>query len=142
MCKLSATMPPMPDYRLGEAADILGVSVDTLRRWADSGRLTMDRTEGGQRIIEGSDLARLAQEQARYDEPQGFGAQSARNRFPGIVTRVLRDTVMAQVEMQAGPHRVVSLMSCEAADELGLAPGVRALAAVKATNVVIELPAP
>jgi len=132
----------MPDYRLGEAADILGVSVDTLRRWADSGRLTMDRTEGGQRIIEGSDLARLAQEQARYDEPQGFGAQSARNRFPGIVTRVLRDTVMAQVEMQAGPHRVVSLMSCEAADELGLAPGVRALAAVKATNVVIELPAP
>jgi molybdopterin-binding protein len=135
-------MPAMPDYRLGEAAEILGVSPDTLRRWADSGRLAIDRTEGGQRIIEGSDLARLAQELGRYDEPQTFGAQSARNRFPGIVTRVLRDTVMAQVELQAGPHRVVSLMSCEAADELGLAPGVRALAAVKATNVVIELPAP
>ena len=135
-------MRPMPDYRLGEAAEILGVSSDTLRRWADSGRLAIDRTEGGQRIIEGSGLARLAQELGRYDEPQAFGAQSARNHFPGIVTRVLRDTVMAQVEMQAGPHRVVSLMSCEAADELGLAPGVRALAAVKATNVVIELPSP
>jgi len=135
-------MPRMPDYRLGEAADILGVSSDTMRRWADGGRLTVDRTEGGQRIIEGSDLARLAKELGRYDEPQAFGAQSARNRFPGIVTRVLRDKVMAQVEMQAGPHRVVSLMSCEAADELGLAPGVRALAAVKATNVVIELPSP
>ena len=132
----------MTEYRLGEAADILGVSTDTLRRWADDGRLSIARTEGGQRIIDGGDLARLAQELGREDEPRAFGAQSARNRFPGIVTRVVRDKVMAQVEMQAGPYRVVSLLSSEAADELGLEPGVRASAAVKATNVVIELPAP
>jgi|SRR5918999_2992436 molybdopterin-binding protein len=132
----------MTEYRLGEAADILGVSTDTLRRWADDGRLSIARTEGGQRIIDGGDLARLAQELGREDEPRAFGAQSARNRFPGIVTRVVRDKVMAQVEMQAGPYRVVSLLSSEAADELGLEPGVRATAAVKATNVVIELPAP
>jgi molybdopterin-binding protein len=135
-------MSAMPAYRLGEAADILGVSTDTLRRWADDGRLSIARTEGGQRIIDGGDLARLAQELGREDEPRAFGAQSARNRFPGIVTRVVRDKVMAQVEMQAGPYRVVSLLSSEAADELGLEPGVRATAAVKATSVVIELPAP
>jgi molybdopterin-binding protein len=135
-------MSAMPAYRLGEAADILGVSTDTLRRWADDGRLSIARTEGGQRIVDGGDLARLAQELGREDEPRAFGAQSARNRFPGIVTRVVRDKVMAQVEMQAGPYRVVSLLSSEAADELGLEPGVRATAAVKATSVVIELPAP
>jgi molybdopterin-binding protein len=130
----------MAEYRLGEAADILGVSVDTLRRWADGGRLETERTSGGHRIVQGPQLARLASELGRFHEPETITAQSARNRFPGIVTRVIRDKVMSQVEMQAGPHRIVSLMSTEAADELGLAPGVRALAAVKATNVVIELP--
>ena len=130
----------MSEYRLGQAAEILGVGVDTLRRWADGGRLATERTRGGHRIVQGRDLARLAAELGRFQESGPISAQSARNRLPGIVTRVVRDKVMAQVEMQAGPHRVVSLMSTEAADELGLAPGVRALAAIKATNVVIELP--
>jgi molybdopterin-binding protein len=128
------------EYRLGQAAEILGVSVDTLRRWADEGRLATERTQGGHRLVEGAELAGLAAQLGRFEEPEAITAQSARNRFPGIVTRVIRDKVMSQVEMQAGPHRVVSLMSTEAADELGLAPGVRALAAVKATNVVVELP--
>jgi molybdopterin-binding protein len=129
------------DYRIGTAAELLGVSVDTIRRWADSGRLRTARTEGGQRMVSGADLARLATELADTPEPDIVAARSARNRFPGIVTNVLRDTVMAQVEIQAGPHRIVSLMSREAADELGLEPGVLAVAAVKATNVVVELPA-
>jgi molybdopterin-binding protein len=128
------------EYRLGQAAEILGVSVDTLRRWADEGRLATERTRGGHRLVDGAELAGLAAQLGRFHEPEAITAQSARNRFPGIVTRVIRDKVMSQVEMQAGPHRVVSLMSTEAADELGLSPGVRALAAVKATNVVIELP--
>ena len=130
----------MAEYRLGQAAEILGVGVDTLRRWADEGRVATARTPGGHRTVKGPDLAGLAASLGHFHEPESITAQSARNRFPGIVTRVIRDKVMAQVEMQAGPHRVVSLMSTEAADELGLAPGVRALAAVKATNVVIELP--
>jgi molybdopterin-binding protein len=131
----------MPGYRIGQAATLLGVSVDTVRRWADAGRLSIERTEGGQRIVDGAELARLAMEFGDALEPQEFAAQSARNRFTGIVTRVMRDKVMAQVEMQAGPFRVVSLMSREAAEELGLEPGVVAVAAVKATNVVVELPA-
>lgn len=130
----------MSSYRIGQAAEILGVGVDTLRRWADDGRLRTTRTGGGQRVVNGTELARVAREFAEAPEPVAFTAQSARNRFPGIVTRVLKDKVVAQVEIQAGPHRVVSLMTREAADELGLAPGVRAVAAVKATNVVVELP--
>lgn len=129
-------------YRIGQAAELLGVSTDTVRRWADSGRLRTRRTEGGRRMIDGADLARFAVELAeRAEEPDAVAARSARNRFPGIVTRVVKDKVAAQVEMQAGPHRVVSLMTREAADELGLAPGVLAVAAVKATNVVVEIPA-
>jgi molybdopterin-binding protein len=131
----------MPRYRIGRAAELLGVSADTLRRWADAGRLATERTEGGHRTVDGADLARFATEFADIPEPDVVAARSARNRFTGLVTRVVKDTVMAQVEMQAGPFRVVSLMSREAADELGLAPGMLAVAAVKATNVVIELPA-
>jgi molybdopterin-binding protein len=131
----------MPRYRIGRAAELLGVSADTLRRWADAGRLATERTEGGHRTVDGADLARFATELADIPEPDVVAARSARNRFTGLVTRVVKDTVMAQVEMQAGPFRVVSLMSREAADELGLAPGMLAVAAVKATNVVIELPA-
>ncbi|MBA2751916.1 MAG: helix-turn-helix transcriptional regulator [Actinobacteria bacterium] len=127
-------------YRPGEVAELLGVSVDTVRRWGDSGRVRMTRTSGGQRMVDGADLARFLREQPTPPEPEAIVGQSARNRFPGIVTRVLTDKVMAQVEIQAGPHRVVSLMTREAADELGLAPGVMAVAAVKATTVVIELP--
>ncbi|HET9050763.1 MAG TPA: helix-turn-helix transcriptional regulator [Candidatus Dormibacteraeota bacterium] len=130
----------MPRYRIGQAADVLGVSTDTVRRWADGGRLPTVRTDGGQRLVEGEALAALAAQIGGGHRPAPIYSESARNRFEGIVTRVIKDTVMAQVDMQAGPHRIVSLMSREAADELGLAPGVRAVAAVKATNVVVELP--
>jgi molybdopterin-binding protein len=130
----------MPSYRPGQAAELLGVSVDTVRRWADTGKLPTRRSAGGQRVIDGADLARFLADRPAAAEPELIAARSARNRFPGIVTRVERDTVTALVEIQAGPHRVVSLMTREAADELGLAPGDRAVAAVKATNVVVEVP--
>jgi molybdopterin-binding protein len=129
----------MPSYRIGQAAELLGVSVDTVRRWVDSGRITATRTEGGRRLIDGAALAAFALELTPEHEPDVIIGRSARNRFPGIVTRVLKDKVAAQVEIQAGPHRIVSLMTREAADELGLAPGVLAVAAVKSTNVVVEI---
>ncbi len=124
---------------MGQAADLLGVSADTLRRWADAGRLTTRRTEGGHRVVDGADLASLATELAEGDRDDGLRV-SARNRFVGLVTRVRADTVMAQVEIQSGPHRIVSLISTEAVEELGLEPGVLATAVVKSTNVVVELP--
>jgi molybdopterin-binding protein len=123
-----------------QAAELLGVSDDTVRRWADAGRLTTTVGESGRRVVEGEVLARFAQSLSREQEPGTIVSESARNRFPGIVTRVVKDTVMAQVELQAGGHRLVSLMTREAADELGLAPGVLAVAVVKATNVVVNLP--
>ena len=122
-------------------ADLLGVSVDTVRRWSDSGRLPTRRGSRGQRIIDGTDLVRFLETTPRAPEPETFVGQSARNRFTGIVTKVHRDSVVATVEIQAGPHRVVSLMTAEAVDDLGLAPGVLAVAAVKSTNVVVEVPA-
>jgi len=121
------------NFKVGEAARLLGVSDDTVRRWAESGRLTLSGTPA---TIDGVELAALAVELG--NEAQS-STSSARNRFTGIVTRVTKDTVMAQVELQAGPFRVVSLISREAADELGLAPGVLATASVKATNVGVEL---
>lgn len=137
----------MPTYAVKEAADLLGVSDDTIRRWIDTGRLPMaDRAErGGRVLVDGAALARFAQRlaaQAPTPEARPVVSESARNRFTGLVTRVVRDTVMAQVDIQAGPHRFVSLMSREAADELGLEPGVLAVAAVKSTNVVVEVPGP
>ena len=126
--------------RIAEAAELLGVSEDTVRRWADAGRLETTQLPSGRQGIEGRVLAEAAQRLAETTEPGPVVAQSARNRFKGIVTRVIRDNVMAQVELQAGPFRVVSLMSAEAADELGLEPGVVAVAAVKSTNVVVEIP--
>lgn len=130
----------MATYRLREAAELLGVSDDTLRRWADAGRVATITDEGGRRAIDGVELARFAEANAVAVPDTGpVTRESARNRFVGIVTRVLRDTVMAQVELQCGPYRVVSLMSREAADELGLEPGVSAIAAVKSTSVVIEI---
>lgn len=130
----------MPTYRLAEAADLLGVSIDSVRRWADQGRFTPTSTEQGRTAIEGDDLARLARERAHLpDDGSGPAHASARNRMRGIVTAVTRDTVMAQVEMCCGPYRVVSLLSSEAVDDLGLEPGAVATAIVKATNVVVEV---
>jgi molybdopterin-binding protein len=130
----------VPTYRIREAAQLLGVSDDSLRRWAEGGRLATTTDDTGRQVVDGAELARFAEEHAGPVPPVGTVSQeSARNRFVGLVTRVVRDTVMAQVEMQCGPYRVVSLMSREAADELGLAPGVTAVAAVKATNVVVEV---
>ena len=132
----------MATYRIKQAAELLGVSDDTVRRWADSGRLRTT-TEGSRQVVDGEELAKLAQEVAASGErpdPGPVVSASARNRFVGLVTRVVRDTVMAQVEVQSGPHRIVSLMSREAADELRLEPGVLAIASVKSTNVVVELP--
>ncbi|MEP7178009.1 MAG: TOBE domain-containing protein [Pseudonocardiales bacterium] len=132
----------MANFRIREAAELLGVSDDTLRRWADAGRVSTFE-EDGRRVIGGAELAQLAQEVAASAAVGGarrIVGESARNQFVGLVTNVVRDTVMAQVDIQAGPHRVVSLMSREAADELELEPGVIAVASVKATNVVVELP--
>jgi len=128
-------------FRLGQAAELLGVSPDTVRRWVDAGDLEAVRTAGGQRAIPGPALAAFARSLALAPPPPTIASASARNRFVGIVTAVTRDKVMAQVEMVSGPHRVVSLMSREAADQLCLEPGVRAVASVKATNVVVEIPA-
>lgn len=130
----------MTDIRISQAAQLLGVSSDTLRRWIDSGRLTARTGRSGRMSVDGVELARFASEAARPIELPSVAAESARNRFTGIVTKVVKDRVMAQVEIQAGPHRLVSLLSKEAADELGLQPGVIAVAAVKATNVIVELP--
>ncbi|MEO7061920.1 MAG: TOBE domain-containing protein [Lapillicoccus sp.] len=133
----------MPTFRVREAADLLGVSDDTVRRWVDAGRLPVTADPSGRQAIEGAALAAFAQElaaSAERPDPGPVHSESARNRFVGLVTRVVRDTVMAQVELQSGGHRIVSLMSREAADDLRLEPGVLAIAAVKSTNVVIEVP--
>lgn len=135
----------MTTYRVAEAADLLGVSTDTLRRWIDAGRLPATTGDDGRAAVRGADLATFAKELAEAG-PDGVthaaraNSVSARNRLRGIVTAVKKDTVMAQVEMVCGPYRMVSLMSSEAADELGLEPGVLAIASVKSTNVVVELP--
>ena len=124
----------MTQLRISEVATLLGVSDDTVRRWIDSGRLTAS-TGPGPTTVPGREVAGLMRESA--PELPHLNV-SARNRFPGIVTRVEKDGVMALVEIQAGPHRVISLMSKEAAEELGLEPGVRAAASIKATNVIVE----
>ena len=126
----------MAQYRISEVASLLGVSPDTARRLADSGKLGKARSGTGERVVEGVALARYVASQPA--ELSADGA-SARNHFPGIVTSVTKDKVMAQVEIQAGRFRVVSLISREAADELGLEPGIRAIAVVKATNVGVEV---
>lgn len=134
-----ATAPAGP-YRLVEAAEVLGVSDDTVRRWADQGRFTTTRTSTNALAIDGGDLARLATELADHPEHRHPGTTSARNQLRGIVTAAKRDGVMAQIELCCGPYRVVSLMSREAADDLDLHPGRIAVASVKATNVIVELP--
>ena len=130
----------MTTYKVGQVADLLGVSSDTVRRWADGGRLRMQRRSGGERLIDGADLARFLTETAPTIEQDPIVSESARNRFPGIVTKVEKEGLVAIVHIQAGPHRVVSLMTREAADELALEPGDLAVAVVKSTNVVVEVP--
>jgi molybdopterin-binding protein len=129
----------MAMFRIGEVAALLKVSSDTVRRWVDAGRLPASRDKDGARLVDGVDLAALARNRAVADRAGGSPLSSARNRLNGIVTDVMRDTVMAQVEITAGPYRVVSLMSREAADELGLQVGVLAIAVIKSTNVVVEV---
>lgn len=130
----------MPQIRIREAALFLGVSDDTVRRWIDQGALVSAKDDAGRGVVDGLSLARLARENAVLPvDPSEIG-RSARNRFVGIVTDITMDTVMAQVELQCGPHRVVSLMSSEAVRELGLELGSTAIAVVKATTVLIETP--
>jgi molybdopterin-binding protein len=129
-----------PALRIGQAAEVLGVSVDTIRRWAADGTLRTTRTDGGQRLVSASEVRRLLDTRRKATPQRTIVAQSARNRFPGVVTKVESDRVAATVEVQAGPHRLVSLLTAEAVRELKLAPGVQVIAVVKATNVMIDLP--
>jgi molybdopterin-binding protein len=129
----------MVDYGVGEAAGVLGVSPDTVRRWIDDGRLAATRTDSGRRRVDGVVLARFAQSLYQGPDPVMASRESARNRFTGIVTKVVTDKVMAHVEIQAGPFRVVSLISREAVEDMDLAPGLIVDAIVKATSVSIEI---
>jgi molybdopterin-binding protein len=126
--------------RIGQAAELLGVSVETIRRWEADGRLATTRTGGGQRLVPIADVSRLIAERRRATADPTIVAQSARNRFAGIVTSIRRDDIVAQVEVMAGPHRLVSLMTAEAVDELDLKVGDRAVCVVKATQVIVEVP--
>lgn len=127
----------MAGYRIGEAAKLLGVQVETLRRWEREGTLTVERTPGGQRLVPEAEVARLLAERRAVKPAPSH--TSRRNAFPGVITKVTRDKVSALVELQAGPHRVISLITREAADELGLKPGMEAVATVKATSVMVEV---
>jgi molybdopterin-binding protein len=130
----------VPQFRISEAAGLLGISDDTVRRWVDLGKLSVGRDGSNRWVIDGAELAQFIRETASAARDPSEVRRSARNRFVGLVTSVVQDSVMAQVEMQCGPHRVVSLMSSEAVQELGLEPGVLADAVIKATNVVVETP--
>ena len=131
---------PAGRIRVGQAAEMLQVSVETLRRWETEGRLRMERSEGGQRLVDIGEVSRLIDERRKGAIDRPIVAQSARNRFPGIVTRIEADRVAAVVEVIAGPHRMVSLMTAEAVEELGLKVGDEAVCVVKATNVIVEVP--
>jgi molybdopterin-binding protein len=126
--------------RVGQAAEMLGVSIETLRRWDTEGRIRMERSAGGQRRVAIAEVSRLLDERRRSTADRPIVAQSARNRFPGVVTRVELDAVAAVVEVMAGPHRLVSLVTAEAVRELGLKVGDEVVCIVKATNVMVEIP--
>ncbi len=126
--------------RVGQASEMLGVSVDTLRRWELEGRLAMTRTKGRQRLVSLTEVSRLLAERRRTASDRPIVAQSARNRFPGVVTRIRSDGVAAVVEVLAGPHRLVSLLTAEAVEDLGLQVGDEAVCVVKSTDVIVEVP--
>jgi molybdopterin-binding protein len=126
--------------RIGQAAELLGIGIDTLRRWESDGRLTTIRSEGGQRLVPIAEVSRLLAERRRTTPDRPIVAQSARNRFTGIVTRIERDGVVAVVEVLAGPHRLVSLMTAEAVDDMDLRVGAEAVCVIKATQVIVEIP--
>ena len=133
--------PVVSLIRVGQAAEMLGVTVDTMRRWEAEGRLHMERSGGGQRLVALADVTRLLAERRKTGAERSIVGGSARNRFPGIVTRIEKDRVAAVVEVIAGPHRMVSLMTAEAVDEMALKVGDEAVCVVKATNVIVEVPA-
>ncbi|CAM3197514.1 TOBE domain-containing protein [Nocardioides dubius] len=129
----------MPQLRISEAAAHLGVSADTLRRWIDRGTLTAHHDDSGRLCVDGHEVALAARAHYAPVAPAEGHRSSARNRMVGLVTQITRDTVMAQVEIQCGPHRIVSLMSSESVDDLGLEPGSVAVATIKSTNVIVEV---
>jgi molybdopterin-binding protein len=126
--------------RVGQAAEMLGVSIETIRRWGDDGTIRLERSTGGQRVVAIAEVSRLLEERRRSKVDRPIVAQSARNRFPGVITRIERDTVAAVVEVMAGPHRLVSMLTAEAVIELGLKVGDEVVGVVKSTNVIIEIP--
>jgi molybdopterin-binding protein len=128
--------------RVGQAADMLGVSIETLRRWGDDGTIHVERSAGGHRVVSIEEVTRLLAERRRSAPDRPIVAQSARNRFPGVVTRVERDRVAAVVEVMAGPHRLVSLLTAESVTELGLKVGDEVVCVVKSTDVIVEIPQP
>lgn len=130
----------MTQIRIKDASRFLGVSDDTVRRWVDTGVLASEKDGGGRTVVDALAVARLARENAVLPADPSEIGRSARNRLVGVVTEIIADTVMAQVELQCGPHRIVSLMSSEAVRELGLEPGSVAIAVMKATNVIVETP--
>ena len=127
--------------RVGQAAEMLQVAIETLRRWESEGRLRVTRSSGGQRLVPVTEVTRLLAERRTQAPERPIVSGSARNRFPGIVTRIEKDRVAAVVEIIAGPHRMVSLMTAEAVEEMRLKVGDEAICVVKATNVIVELPA-
>jgi molybdopterin-binding protein len=129
----------MSHLRVAEAASLLGVSSDTVRRAVDAGRLTATRDDAGRMVLDGAELAGYAQRTAQAAEA-GTGTSSPRNQMRGLVTRILSDTVMSQVDVQAGPFRLVSLLSTEAVQELGLEVGSVVVASIKSTHVTVGLP--
>jgi molybdopterin-binding protein len=136
----TAESAPDRHLRPGQAAEMLGVTVDTLRRWEAEGRLAVDRTGGGQRRVPIDEVVRLLRERRRANPDPRATTQSARNHFAGVVTRIDADRVAAVVEVLAGPHRIVSLMTAEAVIEMGLKVGDPAVCVIKATNVIVEAP--
>jgi molybdopterin-binding protein len=134
------TEPHIAGLRIGQAAEMLGVSVDTIRRWGADGRIRLDRSGGGQRVVPFDEVRRLLADRRATATDRPIIAQSARNRFSGIVTRIETDAIAAVVEVVAGPHRLVSLMTAEAVQDLGLRVGDEAICVVKATNVIVEVP--